>query len=726
MPCAIIPFSYPMTFITSRLFTGVFLAASFFLGLARQAAASPVKIYILAGQSNMQGHGEISPVTTQGTLEYITANNPAVYGHLKDGANWAVRDDVWIWYKREGTSLFKGGISAGYGASATTIGPELQFGHVMGNLNDGPILIIKTAWGGKSLAVDFRPPSSGWSVNPPTVAGQQGYYYQEMLNHVNDVLTNLPTYFPEYNAANGYELAGFGWHQGWNDRVTQSYNDEYEVNMANFINDVRASLGKPGLPFVIATTGMSGWSETNPRALSLMNAQLAMENFTKYPAFEGNVAVIDTRDFYREPAVSPANQSYHWNRNAETYFLIGQAMAQELAVLITGSGGLKTITLDSVLDISLRYVAGSTKTFTFDATASDKLVVIGTGEHHTPGGLTGRIKTVTYDGVDLIKAVEQLPAISTLQTSSSLWYLDDPAAATAAGNTNDPDPATLGTIKMTVEGNGTNYVQTAFALSGTRNGFEGGSAIAIGTPAVDMAVSSPNSLVVSWLTLGGSGKTANTAETILPNSPAAAFPFGSKRQSTNLAGHALAHSSELTPGVATFSLDTSLTDVLCLAAEFLAADTPVVANPYTTWLATFPGLSDPDPALDFDNGGLATALEWVLGGDPADPSDDKGLAPTFDNSDPEKFVFSFKRRDGAQADANTSIAVQYSTSLAPESWVAATAGVDGVTIDDTNVPEAGFQTVAVLIPKALALDGKLFVRLKVAMSARNLPSSGGP
>ena len=279
---------------------------------------------------------------------------------------------------------------------------------------------------------------------------------------------------------------------------------------------------------------------------------------------------------------------------------------------------------------------------------------------------------------------------------------------------------------MTVEGNGANYVQTAFALSGTRNGFEGGSAIAIGTPAVDMAVSSPNSLVVSWLTLGGSGKTANTAETILPNSPAAAFPFGSKRQSTNLAGHALAHSSELTPGVATFSLDTSLTDVLCLAAEFLAADTPVVANPYTTWLATFPGLSDPDPALDFDNGGLATALEWVLGGDPADPSDDKGLAPTFDNSDPEKFVFSFKRRDGAQADANTSIAVQYSTSLAPESWVAATAGVDGVTIDDTNVPEAGFQTVAVLIPKALALDGKLFVRLKVAMSARNLPSSGGP
>lgn len=300
------------------------------------APRAPLKIYIFAGQSNMEGHGEMGPIGTQGTLDYLVANNPSVYGHLKNGANWAVRDDAWIWYKRGGTTLLKGGISAGYGALTTTIGPELQFGHAMGDMQSGPILIIKTAWGGKSLAVDFRPPSSGWAVNPPAVVGDQGYYYKEILAHVNDVLTNLPTYFPAYNPADGYELAGFGWHQGWNDRVTQAYNDEYEVNMKNFINDVRADLGKPNLPFVIATTGMTGWAETHPRALSLMAAQLAMKNFTKYPAFDGNVAVIDTRDFYREPAVSPntsGNQAFHWNRNAETHFLIGQAMAQEMNVL---------------------------------------------------------------------------------------------------------------------------------------------------------------------------------------------------------------------------------------------------------------------------------------------------------------------------------------------------------------------------------------------------------
>ena len=60
------------------------------------------------------------------------------------------------------------------------------------------------------------------------------------------------------------ELAGFGWHQGWNDRVNQSFNDEYEQNMANFIRDIRKDLGSPGLPFVIAETGMSGHEEKHP------------------------------------------------------------------------------------------------------------------------------------------------------------------------------------------------------------------------------------------------------------------------------------------------------------------------------------------------------------------------------------------------------------------------------------------------------------------------------
>lgn len=286
-------------------------------------SGEPLKVFILAGQSNMQGHGELTD-GSQGNLQYMVDTDPATFGHLKNGGDWAARDDVWIYYERDATETLKGKLTAGMGAFNDTIGPELQFGNFIGDIYDGQVLLIKTAWGGKSLAVDYRPPSSGGTVGP---------YYTLMMSIVNDVLANLSTHFPTYNPADGYEIAGFGWHQGWNDRINQTYNDEYEFNMKNFINDVRSALGTPKLPFVIATTGMSGWSETHPRALSLMEAQLAMADASKHPEFEGNVASVETRGFYRTPEESPSSQGYHWNRNAETYFLIGNGMAEEMARL---------------------------------------------------------------------------------------------------------------------------------------------------------------------------------------------------------------------------------------------------------------------------------------------------------------------------------------------------------------------------------------------------------
>ena len=229
-----------------------------------------------------------------------------------------------------------GGLSAGYGASSGTIGPELQFGHAMGDSHGENVLIIKTAWGGKSLRTDFRPPSSGWSKDAPITAGDEGYYYQEMLDAVVDAMANISTNFPAAsNLADGYEIAGFAWHQGWNDRVSPTFAAEYEANMVNFITDVRSSLGVPDLPFVIATTGMDG----NPDYSEVELAQLQMENFTAYPQFDGNVAVTDTQGFYFDVASSPADQGYHWNRNAKSYYQIGASMAAEMQTLIEGGGG---------------------------------------------------------------------------------------------------------------------------------------------------------------------------------------------------------------------------------------------------------------------------------------------------------------------------------------------------------------------------------------------------
>lgn len=308
--------------------SGFILLLSLLAVASKVTAQRPVKVFILAGQSNMQGHGE-TVKGDQGNLTWLVKNDKeSKYQHLvdKDG-NWQKREDVFIYAKDKFENLHTGELSIGYGAFEHTIGPELQFGHVVGDHYENDILIIKTAWGGKSLAIDFCPPSalgqSGYK-RIPYAPKDTGYYYVQMLATIYDVLDNLAKYVPDYKGQ-GYEIAGFGWHQGWNDRAKASANAAYENNLKHLIRDVRRDLGAPGLPFVIATTGMKGWKDTLPHALSLMEAQLAIVD---YPEFQGNVSVIDTRDFWRDPEDSPSGQVYHWCRNAESYFLIGQSMAE--------------------------------------------------------------------------------------------------------------------------------------------------------------------------------------------------------------------------------------------------------------------------------------------------------------------------------------------------------------------------------------------------------------
>jgi len=290
---------------------------------ATPAPPQPVKVFILAGQSNMQGVGRVAADPKrnggQGSLEHLV-KNPATADRFKhtidqDG-NWRVRNDVWIWYLGR-----KGGLSVGYGAKQNHIGPEFQFGHVIGDHFQEQVLIIKTAWGGKSLTRDFRPPSAGGEVGP---------YYQEMIEHVQTVLANLKNLFPNYNGQ-GYQIAGFGWHQGWNDGLKMSAVLEYEQNMAHLIKDLRKELGVKNLPVVIANSGFGGRQQKVDRRLGIMKAQAAV---AQRDEFKETVTTVETRDFFRPAEASPANQGYHWNANAETYFLIGNAMGEAMKKLV--------------------------------------------------------------------------------------------------------------------------------------------------------------------------------------------------------------------------------------------------------------------------------------------------------------------------------------------------------------------------------------------------------
>jgi len=55
-----------------------------------------------------------------------------------------------------------------------------------------------------------------------------------------------------------------------------------------------------------------------------------------YEEFKKTVACVETRDFFRPPELSPTRQGYHWNGNAETYFLIGDGMGKAMVEILKG------------------------------------------------------------------------------------------------------------------------------------------------------------------------------------------------------------------------------------------------------------------------------------------------------------------------------------------------------------------------------------------------------
>ena len=309
-------------------------AASFACG--EEAKDLPVRIYVLVGQSNMQGKGTIEGEGFD-TLRHLVQNDPKREFQflVEEDGKWRERSDVWIHYDSGPGNVRYGGLIPGYGSHGGVIGPELGFGHVMGDAYEGQVLLIKTCWGGKSLGHNFLPPSVG-KYPTPTKPSDPGFYYHEILRIVEDVTEHIETYFPDYHGQ-GIEITGLCYHQGWNDQYG-GLDANYEENLAAFINDIRSvehGLGISGLPIVIATSGMI---ENESR---IKQGQLAMGDTDKYPQFAGNVGVVDTEKpygpqkmqfkFYTEK--SPDKVGYHWNNHARSYLNIGRAMAAEMQTL---------------------------------------------------------------------------------------------------------------------------------------------------------------------------------------------------------------------------------------------------------------------------------------------------------------------------------------------------------------------------------------------------------
>ncbi|MEN9574838.1 MAG: hypothetical protein RL077_3201 [Verrucomicrobiota bacterium] len=315
--------------------------------LPAAGATKSLKVFILAGQSNMEGHAAIS------TFDYI-GKDPLTAPILKEMRNPdgtpRVCDKVWMSYltgpydgSANGEGLGK--LTAGFGERGNQptkiggkIGPEFTFGIYMEKQLNEPILIIKTAWGGRSLNTEFRPPSAGqyklpkqiqevWDKHPQGAHGipkaedrkawqdkkdaASGVFYRMIIDHVKKVLADPRRVCPEYDEKAGYELAGFVWLQGFNDLVdgttypNNNY-DEYSRLLSHFIRDVRKDLSAPKMPFVIGVLGVDGETKN-------VNFRKAMAAPADLPEFKGNVIAVPTAPFWDDTiaAAQPKQGEYN-------------------------------------------------------------------------------------------------------------------------------------------------------------------------------------------------------------------------------------------------------------------------------------------------------------------------------------------------------------------------------------------------------------------------------
>lgn len=377
-------------------------------------ASEPLKIFVLAGQSNMVGHARSHTIATLfasddprdrellemvlredhglsradlenqlaearkldeltggisndkikkmeegdakntlvATTEAMKARHEAYKKKISESLR--VSNSVYI-HSIADRNLQSGPLKIGCGASVDKIGPEYGFGMSIAQHYSGPILIIKTSWGGKSLNYNFRPPSSGpYQLTEKELAGDKveqikenvSLNYQLMINEIREVLSDLGKYHPDYDRDAGHEFSGFVWFQGFNDQFAPEYRDAYKQNMIHLIGDVRKELDVANLPVVIGVLGTA----VTPEKISENAVSVAQRAAAEEMGVEGKVAAVESYlhyshysnavfqkgwpEHYHEWDTVGSDRPYHYLGSGAFFLRLGDAFADAMIGLI--------------------------------------------------------------------------------------------------------------------------------------------------------------------------------------------------------------------------------------------------------------------------------------------------------------------------------------------------------------------------------------------------------
>ena len=306
------------------------------------------KITYLNDRAN--GLGWYAQLDVPGALSTLVKYK-GMYPYLmnKQG-QWVSRDDVY--YKGVVTSTGSDWMNAL--AAGGRIGPEVGFGHAVGNNIDEPVLVLKSSQGNRALGWDFLPPESKqyeyegkifagykdspmfWDkgTKPKKINWYAGKQYDECFGAAHEVLNNFDSNFPHWKGR-GYEIVGFAWWQGDKDRYTEGLAQRYEHNLVHLIKTLRSEFKAPKAKFVVATLGQTAKGATpendqEKNEQMILKAQLSVDGMVgKYPEFKANVSTV-----YTHPLSQGGASNSHYNGNAQTYMDIGLAMGEAMIKLL--------------------------------------------------------------------------------------------------------------------------------------------------------------------------------------------------------------------------------------------------------------------------------------------------------------------------------------------------------------------------------------------------------
>lgn len=181
----------------------IVLLAAAFASAAEPTSKPEIPLFILAGQSNMNGAGVVAELPD----ELKQPANDVLYAHY-----WEVR------FKPLDLS------------KATSFGPEVAFGREMAKALGRPVALAKLADGGTSLERNWNPSIEG-----------KASLYNRLIEYAGSIKAKNPN----------FRVTGMIWMQGEADaRYFSKTVDQYRDKFETLITGCRTKFGVEDMPFV--------------------------------------------------------------------------------------------------------------------------------------------------------------------------------------------------------------------------------------------------------------------------------------------------------------------------------------------------------------------------------------------------------------------------------------------------------------------------------------------